>query len=226
MPKLKYLILILFMLFNTLIPASVSAELDVRSEVKTVTSAVDNIYTLYIGMPKEDFKQNFSNVAGWGSIVNYDKYGHVLDVPRNYSKGDPVQEKIRVYFEGNKVYYYTFSFSTSYKQFADQIYDQAVKNFLSILGEENKHSYSESSASKIITDLKKHKMLTEKRGGKEDYRYYRLEKSSSWIDIENNIRLFVSLAWTLEDDNHYTYCVKITRCSNADPCFACIWDAW
>ena len=210
------------MLFNTLIPASVSAELDVRSEVKTVTSAVDNIYTLYIGMPKEDFKQNFSNVPGWGSIVNYDKYGHVLDVPRNYSKGDPVQEKIRVYLESNKVYYYTFSFRTSYKQLADQIYDQAVKNFSSVLGDENKYGFHQSSPSEIISAMNKRKLLAKEKGLK---MHSMAEKSLNWRN-DDNIRLFVALLWTLEDDNHYTYCVKITRCSNADPCFACMWDAW
>lgn len=50
-------------------------------EAKAISANPENIYTMYIGMPKSELDQNFSNIKGW-KITNESDY---FNIEREYS---------------------------------------------------------------------------------------------------------------------------------------------
>ena len=56
-------------------------------EAKAISANPENIYTMYIGMPKSELDQNFSNIKGW-KVTNESNY---FNIEREYSSWDTIK---------------------------------------------------------------------------------------------------------------------------------------
>lgn len=109
-------------------------------EADTVSRDVDNIYTMYLGMPKEDFMQNFSDVPNWQFSHKYEgpyPYRFVKD-QYIYIRGqytDPVMHGFMVQFDANDtVNGIDVDFYTDDYRAANAIYATIKKNLIAQFG--------------------------------------------------------------------------------------------
>lgn len=104
----------------------------ILDDVDSVTSAPDTAYTLYLGMPFDDYVENFTNLSGWKYIghqsISYNA------VKENTSEG--VLEVVSVMNEpGTKtVNNFCIHFYTNDYNLAENIYKRSVINLFNQLG--------------------------------------------------------------------------------------------
>ena len=107
-----------------LLTASVALAATPVEEADTASRDMDNIYTMYLGMTKSDFMQNFSDVPNWHFSHKYQAsypYRFLKD-QYIYIRGkytDPVMQGFLVSFDANdtingiEVMFYTNDFKIS-----------------------------------------------------------------------------------------------------------------
>lgn len=95
-------------------------------EAKAISANPENIYTMYIGMPKSELEQNFSNIKGW-EIMNEPEF---FNIQREYSGWDTIkagssltQMAFVVYDNTNHVRGVTNRFNMDSLRYATEIYE-------------------------------------------------------------------------------------------------------
>lgn len=108
-----------------------------QDEAKVISSNPENIYTVYIGMPRADVEANFGAVKGWKMKTN--KY--VCIISRNYSKWASVkagaslkQEVIVDFLNTNHVNSVSSRFDTDSMRLAKDIYNVMSNSLVSNYG--------------------------------------------------------------------------------------------
>ena len=128
----------ILMMLLAAIPSAFAATPVEKAEL--VSRDMDNIYTMYLGMSKKDFMQNFSDVPNW-------KFGHKYQAPYPYRfakdqyvyvRGkytDPVMHSFLVQFDANDtVNGIDVTFCTNDQETADAIYNVIQKNLVRQFG--------------------------------------------------------------------------------------------
>ena len=95
-------------------------------EAKAISANPENIYTMYIGMPKSELDQNFSNIKGW-KVTNESDY---FNIEREYSSWDTIkagssltQMSFVLFDSTNHVRGVTNRFNMDSLRYATEIYD-------------------------------------------------------------------------------------------------------
>ena len=95
-------------------------------EAKAISANPENIYTMYIGMPKSELDQNFSNIKGW-KVTNESNY---FNIEREYSSWDTIkagssltQMSFVLFDNTNHVRGVTNRFNMDSLRYATEIYD-------------------------------------------------------------------------------------------------------
>lgn len=95
-------------------------------EAKAISANPENIYTMYIGMPKSELDQNFSNIKGW-KVTNGSDY---FNIEREYSSWDTIkagssltQMSFVLFDNTNHVRGVTNRFNMDSLRYATEIYD-------------------------------------------------------------------------------------------------------
>ena len=111
-------------------------------EAKAISANPENIYTMYVGMPKSELEQNFSNIKGW-EIMNEPEF---FNIQREYSGWDTIkagssltQMAFVVYDKNYHVREVTSRFNMDSLRYATEIYDTMYKTL------ETKYGAPESS---------------------------------------------------------------------------------
>ena len=115
---------------------------DAVKEAKAISSNPENIYTMYVGMPKSELEQNFSNIKGW-EIMNEPE---IFNIQREYSGWDTIkagstltQMAFVTYHKTHHVNEVTSRFNVDSLRYATEIYDTMYKTL------ETKYGMPESS---------------------------------------------------------------------------------
>lgn len=113
------------------------AAFNAQEEAKAISSNPENIYTVYIGMPRADVEANWGNVNGW--TFKSDKF--LTSISREYSKWGSVKaganliQQIFVQFDTtNHVYDITANFYTDNIRLANNVYNTMYSMLLSKYG--------------------------------------------------------------------------------------------
>ena len=95
-------------------------------EAKAISANPENIYTMYVGMPKSELEQNFSNIKGW-EIMNEPEF---FNIQREYSGWDTIkagssltQMAFVVYDKTSHVRGVTNRFNMDSLRYATEIYE-------------------------------------------------------------------------------------------------------
>lgn len=147
MAGLRKFVFLVMLLCLWAIPYQALAMFDVMKEVDIITSEKDNIYTMYVNMPTEHFKNNFSALPGWGELQvaseeDPDPIHHNVTYTYTYQisrelQSEMVGETILAVTRNtnpNLIRSYAFFFNTKDKALAEQIYERAVSNFVAKFG--------------------------------------------------------------------------------------------
>ena len=123
------------MVFFSMLAATVLA-FDPMNEMETVSTDVRSAYTLYIGMPENEFKDNFNSLPGWERLTDT-HWGHGFDgivFVRSENKGYYVKEELSIGIAGGKVYSYEVKFRTSDAALAGHLSKLAYQHAVTQLG--------------------------------------------------------------------------------------------
>lgn len=114
-----------------------------QEEAKAISSNPENIYTVYIGMPRYDVEANFKNIKGW----KVEHATHHYAISREYSKwasvkaGAQLNQRVVIVFDGTEHVLSTFAFfNTDSMSMALDLYNVMYNNLVSRYGAPNKTS--------------------------------------------------------------------------------------
>lgn len=169
--KLSFLsFLILILLTSTVLAASkkdVTPDYMIQ-DIETATSDPANgFYTIYAGMPIDEFKANWDGIPGWVTIQenhsNFtNKNGRLVTID-NYRLGKSPQPPYVVIvecpFRDGRLQNGLVSFNFVKKTNADDIYQRAVKNFICALGEPDLRFPGRSNGEVCVWHDKKHNAI-------------------------------------------------------------------
>lgn len=108
-----------------------------QDEAKVISSNLENIYTIYLGMPRTDVDANFSNVKGW----KFEPLNGLNSITRSYSDWAAVkaganltQRVVVVFDQSNHVFSINVIFNTDSMRMAKELYNIMYSNLVSAYG--------------------------------------------------------------------------------------------
>lgn len=145
---MKKMLKVLFGLFVMTVVSfmSVSAFNPV-TEMNSVSKSPATAYTLYIGMPENEFNDNFSSLPGWERLTDT-HWGHGLNgvvFVRSDNKGVYIREELNIGIVAGKVYSYEVRFRTESADLANQLRDTAYNNISTKLGAPSTSNFLKSN---------------------------------------------------------------------------------
>lgn len=137
----KFRTIVAGILMTMLLTVSVALAATPVEEADMVSRDMDNIYTMYLGMTKSDFMQNFADVPNWKFSFKYQaKYPYRFVKEQDfYIRGkytDPVFHGFMVQFDANDtVNGIDVTFATNDEKTADAIYNVIQNNLTRQFGQ-------------------------------------------------------------------------------------------
>lgn len=133
---------------------------DAIKEAKSITKNPELIYTMYIGMPRSDVEQNFSNIKGWEIVSDNTSFWF----RRNYSDWKSIksgasltQAAFAQFDKTNHIRSMMNRFDTDSKRYALEIYNTMYNQLIAQYGEPSSVIIQSETTRLATWDSGKHK---------------------------------------------------------------------